>query len=523
MLNKNKINFFISLSIATLIITPVSMPWFNMVHFPIGNMEPFLTYSNYYYPFKYSHVDYLVILIILICLPPIIFAFNYYFYSRIFSKILFYIICAIIFLINLNILRRDIYPFLNFNQIYKNIYFFLLLLILILFLIYYFRNFIAKVLKFFLIVFSPFYIIFFLNYAYAIYLTKPDDSKLYQYDRKLSATKRNIVEDKLIVIIFDELDYRLLFENRQKNLKLPNIDKLIETSFFATNAIPPDNETMLSLPQITNGHKILDVSLSAGNKINIVDEKNKILQWRDSKNIFKILNENKINTAVVGHAGLPYCRVFDKYLNICWEHGIEWRDDNYNLLDGFYKFTIETVLSFPLLNTYLNKNENIEHFQIQRFKKIMLASKETIKDQTIDFTLLHFFIPHNPYFFNMDTNKFDISMFNKPEGYIHSLKLVDNIIGELIETIDLYYDFNNINLIVTSDHSCRNIYCPILDKLDLKQDLRVPFILKLKNQKSKYLYKEEFQTINTMNIVRGILDKKITNPKDIIKMSLNSN
>jgi hypothetical protein len=520
MLNKNKINFFISLTISTLLITPVALSWFDMVHFPIGNTQSFLSYSNFYYPLKYSHVDYVAILIILLISPPIIFALNYFFYGKRFSKILLNIAIFIIIILNLNVLRRDIYPFLSFAEVYKNIYFFIFLLIFIIFLIYYFKNFIKKILNFFFIIFSPFYIIFLINYAYAIYLTKPDYSKFYEYDTHLAKTHKKIVEDKVILIIFDELDYRLLFEMRENNLQLPNIDKLIETSFFATNAIPPANETMLSLPQITNGHKIFDVYLRPGNKVEILDDEKNILQWRDSKNIFKILNENKINNAVIGQAGLPYCKIFDKYLNICWEHGIEWSETNYNLLDAFYIFSKETLLSFPLLNSFLNRNKNIEHFEIQRFKKIMAVSKETIKDQNIDFTLLHFNVPHNPYFFNMANNTFDTSMFDKPEGYIHSLKLVDNIVGELIETINLNYDFNNINLIITSDHSCRSIYCPILDELNLKQDFRVPFILKLKNQKTKYLYEEEFQIINIMKIIRGILDKNITNPKDIIDLSI---
>jgi len=66
-------------------------------------------------------------------------------------------------------------------------------------------------------------------------------------------------QPRVVWIIFDETDYRLAFEKRPANVPLPEFDRLRHESLAAEHAYPPGDSTIISMPALITGRRLLQV------------------------------------------------------------------------------------------------------------------------------------------------------------------------------------------------------------------------------------------------------------------------
>ncbi len=62
---------------------------------------------------------------------------------------------------------------------------------------------------------------------------------------------------RVVWIIFDETDYRIAFEQRPGGVQLPAFDRLQAESLFATDAYSPADATLLSMPSLIIGRRVV--------------------------------------------------------------------------------------------------------------------------------------------------------------------------------------------------------------------------------------------------------------------------
>ncbi len=116
-------------------------------------------------------------------------------------------------------------------------------------------------------------------------------------------------ENRVIVLLFDELDQSQLFENRDKSLQLLELDDFKKKSFYATNAFPPAGRTIESMPSIINGRIVTAVKFVNHSEIRLKYEgSSEYVSWTDQENIFRTLYKEGFNTALIGWFH-PYSRV----------------------------------------------------------------------------------------------------------------------------------------------------------------------------------------------------------------------
>jgi hypothetical protein len=62
---------------------------------------------------------------------------------------------------------------------------------------------------------------------------------------------------RVVWLIFDEMDQRLIFEDRADSLQLPEMDRLRSVSVYASRAYPPAASTLSSIPSLILGKRVM--------------------------------------------------------------------------------------------------------------------------------------------------------------------------------------------------------------------------------------------------------------------------
>ena len=109
-----------------------------------------------------------------------------------------------------------------------------------------FQNIIIKYFEKIIIFFSPFIIVVIFNMLNILYFDKWDNVNNIIEEKNFENKK-----SKIILIIFDELDYRVL-----KNQSLDNFKKILSHSDVYENAVPSADHTAVIIPSILSGKKL---------------------------------------------------------------------------------------------------------------------------------------------------------------------------------------------------------------------------------------------------------------------------
>ena len=116
---------------------------------------------------------------------------------------------------------------------------------------------------------------------------------------------------RVVWLLFDEWDYRLTFPDRKRDLQLPEIDRLAQTTISATDAIPPARATAASVPMLLSGERYGSERVVAPGSFQVspIDEPDHYLEWSSRDLIFSAARAMNFNTAVAGwYAVLPRAR-----------------------------------------------------------------------------------------------------------------------------------------------------------------------------------------------------------------------
>ena len=137
---------------------------------------------------------------------------------------------------------------------------------------------------------------------------------------KLAAVLPAVAPQRVVWMIFDELDYRIAFEVRPKSIHMPEIDRLRSESLFALHAHSPAKDTEESIPSLLIGRPIRKARFVTGRMIAEFPSGKKLsLTGHDT--IFARARKAGFNTALAGW-WLPYCHAFGPALTRCAEPNV---------------------------------------------------------------------------------------------------------------------------------------------------------------------------------------------------------
>ncbi len=275
---------------------------------------------------------------------------------------------------------------------------------------------------------------------------------------------------RVVWILFDEWDYRLTFEARPHGLRLPTFDRLMKTSYSASQAAPPGARTTESVISLFLGRQASSVRVNGVNSISyqLAGSGN----WHDltvDNTLWQALTSKGLSTSLVGWY-FPYCRFFGSKINSC-----AWFEASFS---GFPEFagllstvgeqarSLASTQRFSLLGRPLGYSKYLTtHFT---WWNAALAAARNPRHSVV---FLHCPILHAPYYYNDATGQFDLP--GSPlRGYFGALRLADAFLARLTNELANAGLEHNTLLVLTGDHSLRSAAA-----LGIPRDMRVPLLI----------------------------------------------
>lgn len=309
---------------------------------------------------------------------------------------------------------------------------------------------------------------------------------------------------RIVWIIFDEMDYRLSFPDRPKNLAMPAFDRLRAESISASNATPPADFTVFSVNSLVTGTRLTEVSPSDPSHATADGSP---LSTRTT--VFSTIHAMGGNVAIDGWY-LPYCRLFAGDLAQC-----SWHDLDNSLTDTSGTFTESVALQQQSLFEFGYMSPFRQSLRARHRVGVIQAMREESRryaaDPSFDFVYLHLPAPHPPHYYDRATGTFTKRNAGA-ESYPDSLALADLMLGEIREAMTSAGLWNTSTVLVSSDHRNRNSIT-----FDGKADPRVPFLLKLADATSAIDYSAPLHTLVTKSLLEAIFDCRIESPEQAVK------
>jgi hypothetical protein len=311
---------------------------------------------------------------------------------------------------------------------------------------------------------------------------------------------------RVVLLVFDELDQRKAFIERQAGLELPEFDRLREEAIFATAAYPPSSETLLSLPSFTIGEQVSRAVAMRPNELMLtLKRSNEEVTWSTVPNVFSAARADGFDTALVGWYH-PYCRVLGNSLTSCfWEPVVDAISPirgEPTVRKSMSYWTQTALFRIPGMFRLLESGYERERCEAhtEEYLRILEQAKLVARKGEYGLTLLHFPIPHHPFIYDRSRN----ALSSDPDrAYEDNLVLADRTLGEIRREMETAGLWENTTIIVTSDHPWRT-------PKDGKVDARVPFILKLARQNTGVTHDDVFNSALTAQLIHAILNQDLT-------------
>jgi len=305
---------------------------------------------------------------------------------------------------------------------------------------------------------------------------------------------------RVIWMLFDEMDQNLAFDMRDRNVAMPEFDRLRKESLYAAQAYPPGPETPVSMPSYISGRRVKSVDVLGPSTLRLhYMGSQETVDWKEAPNLFRKAGEAGFNGAIIGWFH-PYCRVMGSAVVNCqwWEMAMQYNSMSESLpglMIDQARSLVETTLFSPFGQSLSSKSH------VATYHKILEASLRDAVNRDLGLVLAHFPTPHAPHIFDRKTGQFTRKNSSE-QGYWDSLVLADRTLGAMRAAMEKAGVWDSSAVLVTSDHSNRT---PLVDKADT----RIPFLLKPAGSKEGLEYGEAFNTVLAHDLMLAMLNGQV--------------
>jgi hypothetical protein len=306
------------------------------------------------------------------------------------------------------------------------------------------------------------------------------------YEKKAKIPKHN-----LIIILFDELSYEYLYKDGLINHQYVNFHRLSSISDNYHAATSPGNQSLTAIPGMLTGRRYEKIVMKYDMIYLIMkDNKEKYLKI-EPNNLFAVAKAKGYKTFAYG-TYLPYCEMFDQYLDSCRSFSI-YNNANVETRFSLLNPIMTTLIIWPRQRPHgFIKNMVVSRWQRMQIEQVFYLTLKTFDEKAPVFMFSHMYIPHIPFVFNRNGYYDNKEPFlQNSENYQRQLEYVDHLLGELINKMERNGIFESSEIIVLSDHNYRIMFP---DKDD-----HIPLIIKKPYQHTK---KDIFDPVHAENILK---------------------
>ncbi len=385
-----------------------------------------------------------------------------------------------------------------------------------------------------LIVMLPLFPVALARAACGVYLA---DGRAAFAPRQAAAAEHHPARTRVVWIVFDELDERLLFEQRPAGLQLPEFDRLRQEALVASAAYAPGGDTSVSLPALTIGELVMSAEIKGADELRLTLKKDgRVVSWKDAPTIFGKAHAMGMRSAVAGWFH-PYCRILGQHLADCAWEPAPWplRTEEHARKLGFGRTLLgqaqREIRKTPLAPWFhLEETPNTAHAdgpmrrivweeQAAAYRSITRSALAAVGDTSLDLVFLHFPVPHPIGIYNRSKQAFTADESN---SYIDNLALADRTLGEVRRAMEEAGGWDSDAIVVSSDHPLRTEmwrqepgWTEEMARITGNAQCKlVPYLLKLPGQRSRQAYRAPFNTVLTADLVLQILTGEVRTAQD---------
>jgi hypothetical protein len=372
---------------------------------------------------------------------------------------------------------------------------------------------------------SPFVFITFSQAVWGALTAEPEPQESFvSQPAAAPASPKNDVRSRVVWFVFDEMDYKLSFENRPPEVDMPEFDRFLQQSLTATQAVSPSNATLESMASLLSGRQVEEAKPYSKTELILYFSDGQQSGLSETPTVFSAVKNMGGRSAVAGwyHS---YCRVIGKDLSDCHWEGFDLANDfhsqsfSQSLVRDLYIFSLSIPGGYRIvklikghwtLKAFTEYNERY----VKRHENLIEASKRMVPNPELDLVLIHLPIPHYPNFYNRTKQD-----YSGGSGYVDNLIFTDLVFGGLRRDMEAAGLWDDSVVIVSADHPWRLEIFTDRDRELAEQgkDPRVPFIVKLKNQTGPVKYEKPFNTLVTHDLILALMKGEISTPGELEK------
>jgi arylsulfatase A-like enzyme len=296
---------------------------------------------------------------------------------------------------------------------------------------------------------------------------------------------------RVVWVVLEELDQRIVFEARPAGLDLRTLDRLRRESLYADAARPPAGTPELSMPALITGRPVIAAAPVGPHDLQLTFRGGETARWSTYPNVFSRARALGYDTAVIGWH-LPYPRVLGRSLGLG-----DWRASD------IHEQARGDTFGRTLLSQWMSlvPPVNVRRIVSQRFAELADLAVRTAADDRFGLVLLHLPVPRPPGIYDPATG--DLTPWNfsgTVDGYFGNLALADRLLADVVRGLRRTRLDDRTWLVVTADRWWR-----ASTSYDGEEDHRVPFLVRPPDGGRAPHVDAPFNTVATHDLVLAIL------------------
>lgn len=363
-----------------------------------------------------------------------------------------------------------------------------------------------------LLITSPFTVIFLVNLW--IRNTVP-----HLKPRPPGATAKTARGQRVVWLVFDEMDEKLAFSQRPAELDLPQFDRFRASAVNATRAVPPHLFTSVAIPSLLTGKPLNDVeAIERGDLSLIFAPDGSTARFSQTRNIFDDSRNLGAASGLVGWFH-PYCRVIGSSLDECYWRPLPRPPPFMSVGDLAMKEARDSAVFLPLAgHLFRSPAPAIDRgWRAQILNDMLLKALALVADDKVRLAFIHLPIPHPPGVYDRERGR----IVTAPNSnYLDNLALADRILGELRHRMEVAGVWESSAVMVMSDHPFRPFLWSREGPWSAEEERLtgggtapfVPWMVKLPGQRVAARIDEAFPAILTHDFVLEILKGNMVTP-----------
>lgn len=312
-------------------------------------------------------------------------------------------------------------------------------------------------------------------------------------------TPQNKLADgpRVLILVFDELDQRILFEERPAGMHFPQFDRFRAHSIYANHVQQIAPSTLEAIPGMLSGNSFAGYRFSLHNLLLQKTRDDQFLLWRQTPNLFQDAADHNVPAAISGWY-LPYCTAFGTLVAECRSyptHGMPTHGDSLlHAVTGQLPTASPTNHSTRMADNYCSIRKDALEFATRRDLRL---------------ALVHWPIPHVPGIYDTSSGRVKPMVLRGVQRqYVDNLVLTDRTLGELRQAMEQAGVWESTTVLVTSDHGWRAAAHP---------DHRVPFLLKVARQTTPAVFDGVVENTLIHDLALGCLRSEIVTVDDAVR------